>query len=77
MPYADYISTKGKSDLNEWDSFQEGLNSFNWPSTKKQIVTKIRDLRKQIHDVGEFIPSQKTISDVYKNIWIRIFIFQK
>ena len=77
MPYADYISTKGKSDLNEWDSFQEGLNSFNWPSTKKQIVTKIRDLKKQIHNVGEFIPSQKTISDVYKNILDKDFYISK
>lgn len=40
------IDTKGTFELNAWDIFQEGLNSYNWPKTKKQIVRDIRDLAK-------------------------------
>lgn len=46
-PYTSYISTLGKSELNQgWDIFQEGLNAYNWPKTKKEIVQKIRVLKK-------------------------------
>lgn len=58
--YMEVIDTSGKFELNEWDIFQEGLNGYRWPDTKKAIVKKIRAVRdgyagnrdrKEAHDI--------------------------
>lgn len=46
-PFATYIDTAGKEEVNKWDHFQPGLNAYNWPDTKKQIVHVIRDLKRR------------------------------
>lgn len=50
--FVEYIDTKGKSELNEWDIFQEGLNAYNWPATKKKIIQRIRWLKINGPDKG-------------------------
>lgn len=42
----DVISTAGDLSKGEWDIFQTGLNDYNWPKTKKAIVQKILNIRK-------------------------------
>lgn len=45
-PYMSVIDTKGNFELNQWDIFQEGLNAYGWPKTKKAIVNSIRMLKR-------------------------------
>lgn len=40
-----YINTSGDSELNKWDKFAPGLNAYNWPKTKKEIVQAIRRIK--------------------------------
>ena len=42
----DYIDTTGIPEKNEWDIFGSGLSKSRWPATKKKIVQKIRELKK-------------------------------
>jgi glycosyltransferase involved in cell wall biosynthesis len=44
-PYVRYVDTGGKIAVNDWDRFGTGLNSYNWPDTKKKIVQTIRQVR--------------------------------
>ena len=52
----DYIETKGKEDMNEWDLFAPGFNAYNWPATKTKIVQLIRQIRKRV------IPDETRVS---------------
>lgn len=45
LPYQEYIDTRGNNELNEWDVFGSGLNSYRWPDTKKKIIQRIRAIR--------------------------------
>jgi glycosyltransferase involved in cell wall biosynthesis len=45
LPYQGYIDTKGKLELNEWDTFQDGLNVYHWPDTKSKIIQRIRAVK--------------------------------
>lgn len=47
LPYQEYIDTRGKMELNDWDMYGSGLNVFNWPETKKAIIKRIRAIRAQ------------------------------
>ena len=44
--YMEYIKTGGDVDRNEWDTFASRLSYTQWPSTKKKIVQKVREVRK-------------------------------
>jgi len=46
MEFAQTIHTNGRTELNEWDRYSEGLNLYNWPDTKKKIIQTIRQMRK-------------------------------
>lgn len=41
-----YVNTAGDSDINRWDLMYPGLNAYRWPATKKQIVMKLREIKK-------------------------------
>lgn len=41
--FVEYINTREK---HQFDAFQVGLNDFNWPKIKKEIVHKILDVKK-------------------------------
>lgn len=45
LPYQEYIDTRGKMELNEWDYFGSGLNAYRWPDTKKAIIQRIRAIK--------------------------------
>jgi len=45
LPYQEYIDTKGNNELNEWDHFGSGLNTYRWPDTKKKIIQRIRAIK--------------------------------
>lgn len=63
-PYVTYVDTRGKSELNQgWDIFQEGLNPYNWPKVKKEIVQKIRLIKK----VGNVL-DRTSVSEFYKRL---------
>ena len=61
MSYVNYIDTGGTTNLNKWDRFQEGLNVYHWPQTKKKIVQKIREIKNKTILFDE----RKKISDFY------------
>lgn len=62
-PFMNLIDTKGESALNQgWDIFQEGLNAFSWPKTKKAIVQKIRMIR----DNPRSFADRQAAHDYYK-----------
>lgn len=59
-----FIDSGGTQDLNKWDRFGEGFNAYNWPSTKKEIIKKIRALKKEPKEVpSELILSIKKTMD--------------
>lgn len=64
-PFAHNIDTSGKTELNEWDKFSEGFNTYNWPETKKKIIQKIR-LLKNSNDYG--YTYQRIASDEIKKL---------
>lgn len=78
MPGATILNTAGKSELNEWDKFSEGLNVYNWPETKTKIVQKIRWMKNHpkahiigTHPSGDVLKtysSAEFLSDQMKNL---------
>jgi glycosyltransferase involved in cell wall biosynthesis len=44
--HVDYIDTSGKEHFDKWDTFAPGFSPTRWPSTKKRIVQKIREVKK-------------------------------
>lgn len=56
-PFVEYIDTKGKMPLNDWDTFGPGLSSQEWPNTKKEIVQRIRKIRSK--NAGNFSLEKK------------------
>lgn len=63
-PYVHYINTSGEMEFNKWDKFSPGFNAIRWPETKKEIVTKIREVKRTIVDDG----SRKRVSDSLKDL---------
>lgn len=49
MDYAHRIDTKGRTPIDEWDIFGPGISDVRWPETKKQIVQKIRLIKKTLN----------------------------
>lgn len=47
LPFQEYIDTRGKLELNDWDMFGAGLSPYNWCDTKKAIIQRIRAIRKK------------------------------
>jgi hypothetical protein len=45
-PGSIYINTGGKDEINKYDKFENGLNVYNWPDTKKVFVQTIRDMKR-------------------------------
>lgn len=69
MKYANLIDTSGKLELNQWDIFQEGLNPYNWPRVKTDIVTKIRAIkRRQIAEQYSGDAHRKEVGQYYADL---------
>jgi len=46
MAYMEYIKTGGDLERNEWDTFASRFSNTLWPSTKKSIVQRIREVKR-------------------------------
>jgi glycosyltransferase involved in cell wall biosynthesis len=67
--YMDVIDTRGNMAFDEWDAFAPGFNPYRWPTTKKQIVQKIREVRKRQAKLdGEFMGQRIAASFEYKTL---------
>lgn len=44
-PYMDVIDTSGTMPFDAWDRFAPGFSAVRWPSTKAEIVRKIREIK--------------------------------
>jgi len=58
--YWNVIDTGGKTAINKWDIFSEGLNEQNWPATKSTIIQTIRKIKH-----GKINTDYKTRVDAY------------
>lgn len=67
QPFVEYIDTSGNLPINSWDTFGPGLNSYNWPDTKKEIVRRIRAIRNK--KAGNFLVTERVEAAEY---YIRI-----
>lgn len=45
-PGVEYIDTAGKIELNEWDRFGAGMSPHHWNETKKEIIQRLRAIRR-------------------------------
>lgn len=68
-PYMDVIDTSGDMAFNKWDKFAPGFSAHRWPTTKKKIIQKIREVKKrqEILD-GEFMGQRIAASFEYRNL---------
>lgn len=57
--HADVIDTSGNMPFDRWDTFAPGFNPYRWPDTKKQIVKKIREVRKRQEKAGSLFEAER------------------
>jgi hypothetical protein len=64
LPGVQLIDTAGKILINDWDNFGTGLNAYNWPDTKVNIVQMIRKLKGTPYEKG----NREIIASKYRKV---------
>lgn len=75
-PHMEYIDTSGDMPFNSWDKFAPGFSVHRWPETKKLIVQKIREVKKnQKKFTPEFAEARTKASLEYKAVLDKLKYF--
>lgn len=76
-PHHDVVDTRGTYPFDTWDKFGPGFSPRRWPSTKKEIIKKIRAVRKAQKEGSKEFEGERiarsiaTKSVLNKDIYIR------
>lgn len=76
-PHHDVVDTSGTYVFDKWDKFGPGFSPRRWPSTKKEIIKKIRAVRKAQQEGSKEFEGERiarsiaTKSVLNKDIYIR------